>query len=117
MRNVQDFVEKIAKSTAMRSVRAPFSRTTCLCTTPAVPGSEALETIVQSACAVAARTRKKNALLKRMSHMGRVCQMLFAELQIPSPARLYRICRAAPENADRCATGPKSDLPSGLAPL
>jgi len=46
-----------------------------------------------------------------------MCQTLFAELRIPSPARLYRrISAAAPENADRFATDPKSDSPSGLAP-
>src|SRR4029450_7913116 len=70
MRNVQDFVEKIARSTATRPLPAAFSRTTCLCTTPSRPGSDALERIVQSACAVAATARKKRAHLKRMSHMG-----------------------------------------------
>src|ERR1700730_5575481 len=116
-RSVQDFVEKIARSTVMRSLPTGFSRTTCLCARPSRPGSDAVERIVQSACAVAARARKKKAHLKRMSHMSQTGQRLFAELRILSPSRLYqRISAAAPENADRSVTDPKRDLFSGLPP-
>src|SRR5262249_26224533 len=100
------------------SLAAAFSRTTCLWTMPPRPGSDALERIAQSACAVAARMRKKRAHLKRMSHMRFIWQTSFD--RIPNAAGNYvthRISAATPENADRCAMDPKSDLLSGSAPL
>src|SRR4029077_15573780 len=75
----------------MRQPPAFFSRTTCLCTRPSRPGSDAVERIVQSACAVAARPRKKKAHLKRMSHMSQTYQTLFAELRIPSRLGLITV--------------------------
>src|ERR1700730_10852558 len=91
-RSVQDFVEKIARSTVMRSLPTGFSRTTCLCARPSRPGSDAVERIVQSACAVAARARKKNAYLKRMSRMGHISWMLVANCDYCPQLCFIRIC-------------------------
>src|SRR5207248_11492920 len=110
-----DFVEKIARSAATRSLLALFSRTTCLCTRPLRPGSDSFETIAQSACAVAVRTRQKNAFLRRRSRVRRMYWTLYAELILFRANFYQRISAPAPENADRYAMNPKPDLFSGFA--
>src|SRR6266480_6446029 len=100
----------------MRSLPTAFSRTTCLCTRPSRPGSDALERIVQSACAVAASARKKKTRLKRMSYMSHLLDAGCRLRMLPAAMLYHRISAAASENADRSVTDPKWDLLSGFPP-
>src|SRR5439155_332654 len=69
-RRVQDLAEKIARSTTALSFALAFSKTTCRCAMPSRPGSESLERIVQSACAVAATARRSSAALRFATVFG-----------------------------------------------
>src|SRR5437762_13043951 len=69
-RRVQDLAEKIARSTTALSFALAFSKTTCRCAMPSRPGSQSLEWIVHSACAVAATATRSRAALRFTTVFG-----------------------------------------------